>query len=248
MLTNQTSYIGFLLFWRGPENFEYTTIFKQLISTCRTFLDIGANSGYYSILAGKISGNVLIHAFEPASGPYHFLQENIRLNGLSSRVTAHALALSDKKAVLTFSEAKNPKYHFVKHNLGGMGRLTITDDKPEHKTIKVSTVSLDEFCAPFSESYIDLIKMDTEGTENFILEGAKKTIALHKPIIICETLYNKIEKQLEEIMKRHGYNFFHYRAGKLHPASTLQRENDNGIRDCFFVHPDKIHLIKKFIA
>jgi hypothetical protein len=92
------------------------------------------------------------------------------------------------------------------------------------------------------------MKIDTEGSENLILSGAKKILREHKPILICETLFNVIEKELEEIMLGHGYQFYNFYKGRLTQTNRLVRTTDNGVRDCFFVHPDKKHLVEEFIS
>ncbi len=56
--------------------------------------------------------------------------------------------------------------------------------------------------------------MDTEGTENLILEKSDYVLREMKPIIICETLFNTIESELERIMRSYGYEFYgHIPAG-----------------------------------
>ena len=81
---------------------------------------------------------------------------------------------------------------------------------------------------------VDLIKLDTEGTEHLILRGAEELLHRHQPILICETLFNVIEGDLERIMKQYNYRFFNYMDGRLYETDTLIRKADNGVRDCFF--------------
>ena len=249
MATNETSYVTKQLFWKGPGNFEYTPIFKKLIRRCNVFVDIGANTGYYSLLAAKTNPGVVVHAFEPASGPFHFLERNVELNNLRDRVRVHAVALSNRKGEVEFFEIVNPAGTYARHNLSGVGGLKKTHETQEQSVRrKVRAERLDEFRRSLPPGPIDLMKIDTEGTEDLVLEGAASTIREHKPIIICETLFNKIEAKLEAIMKAHGYLFFNHFDGKLHATATLVRASDNGVSDCFFVHPDKVNLIEEFLA
>lgn len=249
MSTNETSYVTKQLFWHGPENFEYTPIFERLVGKCAGFIDIGANTGYYSLLAAKANPNIIVHAFEPASGPYHFLAENIQINQLQHRISAHEIALSNNKGQVEFFEIINPAGTFARYNLSGVGGLKKTHETQEQsirKTVRAET--LDQYAAAAGAGSFDLIKIDTEGTENLVLEGARQIIEDHKPIIICETLFNKIEPQLDTIMKSHGYLFFNHLKGRLHQTASLMRSTDNGVSDCFFVHPEKQHLIQDFIG
>lgn len=249
MATNETSYVTKQLFWKGPENFEYTPIFQQLIRKCRSFVDIGANTGYYSLLAAKTNPTVVVHAFEPASGPLHFLQKNVKINNLEERVFIHPIALSNNSGQVEFFEIINPVETFAKYNLSGVGGLKKTHQTQEQSVLKeVPAKTLDDYSRTMQLPYFDLIKIDTEGTEDLVLEGASAIIEQHKPIIVCETLFNKIEVKLDAIMKKHGYLFFNHLNGKLDVADTLVRTSDNGVTDCFFVHPEKIKFVQDFIA
>jgi len=245
MATNQTSFVTHLLYWKGADRFEYSPVFIDLIKSCRTYLDVGADTGYYSLVAASVNANINVHSFEPSSGPLHYLLKNVSLNHFKKRITVHSIALSYSEGEAIFYEVPNHKYNYLKHNLGGVGSLKRDGLKTP---VTVKTKTLDQFTFQSKVNHIDLIKIDTEGTENFILQGGSKTIDEFKPIIICETLFNKIEVQLEEIMKKHDYLFFNHRDGKLIQVQTIIREKDNGIRDCFFVHPSKLTLIKDFIA
>jgi len=247
MATNETSVVTKLLFWRGPENFEYTPIFNVLVRQCKSFIDIGANTGYYSMLAANANPSIVVHAFEPASGPFYFLEKNVTINHLKDRVFIYPIALSNQKGEVEFFEILNPSDTFAKYNLSGVGGLKKTHATQENsvrRAIRAETLDDLDKLKMFAP---DLIKIDTEGTENLVLEGSGITIDTYKPIIICETLFNKIEDRLEEIMKRHGYLFFNHVNGKLHQTNTLLRSVDNGVSDCFFVHPEKINLIQAFL-
>jgi hypothetical protein len=94
---------------------------------------------------------------------------------------------------------------------------------------------------------IDLIKMDTEGTEVDILESGKSVIERFQPIVICETLFNTIESDLEVYFKALDYEFFNHTETGLIKVSSLKRSKDDGIRNCFFVPKSKTNLISKFV-
>jgi FkbM family methyltransferase len=247
LLTNQTSYVTKLLYWKGADNFEYTSIFQNLSGKIDSFLDIGANTGYYSILAAAVNKKIHVHAFEPAQGPSYYLRKNIEINQFGELINAHAIALSDQESDVEFYEVQNAKYRYLAHNLGGVGSLKKESNSIRTSTI-VKTLPLDRFVEREGIQRIDLLKIDTEGTENLILNGGYQTIEKFKPIIICETLFQRIEKELENIMRSHGYEFYNHLNQKLHRVNTLVRKKDNGVRDCFFVHPEKFHLIQEFVA
>lgn len=77
METNQTNYLTHLVFWYGANAFEYTPIFLKLATKVDSFMDIGANIGYYSLLAALTNPKMKIVSFEPAKGPLHYLRRNV---------------------------------------------------------------------------------------------------------------------------------------------------------------------------
>jgi len=94
---------------------------------------------------------------------------------------------------------------------------------------------------------VDLIKMDTEGTENLILSGASKTLENFRPIVICETIFNTIEAELETIMRAHRYELYNHLPGGLKKVETIKRSSDDGVSNCFFIPSEKVELIREFV-
>ncbi len=243
--TNQTNYITHLIFWNGYLNFEYSKIFVKLIKKLNSFFDVGANIGYYSLLAALENKKINIVSFEPASGPLFYLKENIRINNFKN-IKVESLALSDSNDEITFYESKNIKYKYLKHSLGGTSSTRKNEKLLNFVVNKVQTMTLDNYVKKNYVKKIDLIKLDTEGTENIILSKSVNILKEMKPIIICETLFNKIELELELIMKSYGYQFYNHIGNGLEKVDSIVRQKDNGIKNCFFVHPEKYHLIKEF--
>lgn len=245
--TNQTSYLTQLVFWNGYQNFEYTGIFLQLIKKVSCFYDIGANIGYYSLLAAAQNPNIKVYGFEPALGPLHFLKENVKLNAFQN-INVMDVALSDKEqGVLEFYEVQNKKYKYLKHNLAGEGNAGSKTSGRNFVKNTVKTTTLDAFWKQAEMKGPDLIKIDTEGTEHYILQNGSRVLSEQQPIVICETLFNTIEAELEEIMLGHGYGLYDHVPGGLLQVPSIVRKRDNGVSNCFFVHPSKKHLIEPFL-
>ncbi|MBN8705612.1 MAG: FkbM family methyltransferase [Bacteroidetes bacterium] len=244
--TNQTNYLTYLIFWDGYTNFEYTTIFQSLIKKVNVFYDIGANIGYYSLLAEFENPSIKVVSFEPAIGPLFYLNENVLINNFKN-IKTEGLALSHTSGEIEFFEIKNHKYSYLKHNLGGEGNAGSKVTGRNFKSVMVKTLTLDEYVVLNDEVQIDLIKMDTEGTEDLILEHAETVLRIMKPIIICETIFNKIETKLEAILLQYGYEFYNHNEYGLFKVPSIIRDQDNGISNCFFVHPSKKSLIEEYI-
>lgn len=245
--TNQTSYLTQLLFWNGYKKFEYSSIFETLSKNIDSFLDIGSNIGYYSLLAVKSNPEIKAYAFEPAMGPKYFLKQNIEINNFNSKIEAVDIALSNTKGIIDFYEVGNLKYKYLTHNLAGEGNAGTKKTSRNFIKTSVETNTLDNFINLQTITKVDLIKMDTEGTEVDILKHGLETIKQFEPIIICETLFNTIETELETFFKPLNYEFYNHVENGLAKVESITRKEDNGIRNCFFVPKSKLHLIEQFI-
>jgi FkbM family methyltransferase len=248
IMTNQTNYLTYLIFWHGGfHRFEYTDIFIRLIKKVTAFYDIGANIGYYSLLAAMENEKIRIVGFEPATGPLFYFKENVRINSFNN-IKVESIALSHKEGEIEFYEIKNKKYRYLEHNLGGESNTGSKTTGRNFVLNRVKTSTLDNYVSITGERNLDLIKMDTEGTENLILENSDFVLREMKPIVICETLFNTIEPELERIMRTYGYEFYCHIPAGLKKQQTIVRKEDDGISNCFFVHPDKYHLIEEFVV
>lgn len=244
--TNQTNYLTQLIYWEGYENFEYTSIFLKLIQSVEGFYDVGANIGYYSLLAAMENPSIRVTSFEPAKGPLKFLQKNVAINGFK-QITVEPIALSQKEGKIKFYEVKSRKYPYLKYNLAGTGSEEALNKGESFEINEVLSTTMDKY---FEENPgpLQLVKMDTEGTEHMILAASEKILAEVKPIFICETLFHTNEVELEDIFRKHGYEFYNHHPTGLQKTTSIKRTIDDGVRNCFFVHPSKFHMIKEFVV
>ena len=182
---------------------ETTAMFKRLLKQDMTFLDIGANMGYYTLLSGKIVGNKgRVIAFEPTSNGFERLETNVSLNKFKS-VEIEKLGLSNK----------NKK---IKANLRSSWKISGLVE-PEKETIDM--MKLDNYLAIRKIGRVDFIKIDVDGYEYEVLKGAKKTLETYKPILYLEMGHyeNKIPqytlKEVIDFVKELEYSF-HYEDGR----------------------------------
>ncbi|PHS68080.1 MAG: hypothetical protein COB12_02360 [Flavobacterium sp.] len=246
--TNQTSYLTKVLFWKGYKYFEYSEIFEDLSKSINCFLDIGANIGYYSLIASKTNRNIKIFAFEPAKGPKHYLNKNIELNNFQNNIKPVDIALSNKEGIIDFYEVESKKYKNLKYNLSGEHNAGTKTKSRNFVKKQVKTTTLSNFIKHNKIENIDIIKIDTEGTEVDILKSGKNEIKQYQPIIICETLFNTTENELDDFFSSLGYVFYNHTDKGLVEVDTIKRTEDNEVRNCFFVPKNKIKLINKYIA
>ena len=125
-------------------------------------MDIGANIGMVSLDWATRLPHVRVHAYEPHPGTFAMLAENVAANHLSERVTCHQQAVGREIGMLTFHTANESVLTTASKDRAGdaTGELT------------ASTMSLDEVVERCEED-LSLVKIDTEGVEADILEGAR---------------------------------------------------------------------------
>jgi len=141
-------------------------------------LDIGSNIGLVSIYALSSINNVKVYAFEPGIHQSGLFDMTIKENNLSDRVILNKCALSYKSGIERFAVHQNK-------DASGDGFFD-TGRAGEAQYIDVQTMTIDEWWHSSNFPKIDFIKMDTEGSEFWILKGAEKLISKCKPVILME--------------------------------------------------------------
>ncbi|EAJ5474951.1 FkbM family methyltransferase [Campylobacter jejuni] len=158
------------------------------ITRKRVVVDIGANVGNHSLfLASK---GIEVIAFEANPKLCEIIKENIKINNFEDKITLFNYGLSNKREKANFTKEKPSNY-------GGM-----TLKCQSKGTIQCDT--LDSFTI---QEKIDLIKIDVEGMELAVLQGAEQTILRNKPFIFLESnevvsFYN-IKRFLEKLQYVH---------------------------------------------
>ncbi len=166
--------IGTHLMMGGVWEPNYAQAFCNLLKPGDVVLDVGANHGFYSLIAAqRIAPGGHVYAFEPSTNFYELIRASVSVNGLGNVVSVANLALGDAEGELTL--AYDPY-------LSGGGHLEIGEAAGEagdgartlvRETVKV--VTLDDYLG--SElAKVDVIKMDIEGAEGLALKGMAKIV------------------------------------------------------------------------
>ncbi|MDR1741412.1 MAG: FkbM family methyltransferase [Synergistaceae bacterium] len=142
-------------------------------------LDVGANTGSFSLLPCVVPGLSVV-AFEPQRRCWEILNSNIRLNGIEKSVRALRLALSDRSGS---TQIKTPR-DALASGLATLGEKPLRFSDWVVEDVPVST--LDAEVDGLALERVDLIKIDTEGHELFVLRGAKETLRRFRPLVVAE--------------------------------------------------------------
>jgi FkbM family methyltransferase len=164
-----------------PETFKF--VMKQ-IKNCKVFVDVGANIGGYAIRAAKYCK---VYAIEPLPRNYKILKINEKLNNV--KINSFNIAAGNKNGKV--------KLYYTPGNWG------ISSIKYEQKAfIEVEMKPLDKI---INEESIDLIKIDVEGAEDLVLEGARNCLRRTKMLIIeyhKHSIFN-----VYKILKEEGFSY-----------------------------------------
>ena len=172
----------------GTYEREQTRLFEEHVRPGDTVLDVGAHVGYYTVLSAVLAGKAgAVWAFEPNPNNAHFLRRHAEINRLTSvRVTEAAVSDANGTARFDFGGGS------------GTGRLA------EGGAVEVRTVRLDDFCADHGISP-SAIKIDVEGAERAVLEGARATMAAHRPVIFLSTHGAEVHRACLDFLEEAGY-------------------------------------------
>lgn len=211
---------------------EDSDMIGALLTKCSVFFDIGANMGWYSIIAGLANPECDIHGFEPIPRTFEYFLKNIELNNLKN-VNAHNIGLSDKVGQFEF--------FFYEEGSGNSSAVNVSNRSDVIKyNCNVSTLDL------FTEqngTSVDFIKCDVEGAELLVFEGGRQTIARDKPIVFSEILrkwstkFDYDANQILEFFKERNYSVFYVDGNGLKPISRI--EEDTIQTNFFFLHNEK---------
>lgn len=174
------------LFWHGLDGFEPETCktLQFFFERASTFVDVGANCGYYTVLSALWNPILNVIAFEPVPSIFECLKNNVQLNQLVDRVICENLALSSHSGTASLFL---PQGEGLDTETTGTLAAESWQAKIGSPRIAVRTIRFDEYAAQHSNR-IELIKIDVEDFEADVLEGMRETIARDRPFIVCEIL------------------------------------------------------------
>jgi len=161
-----------------PEDYEPQALdaLKRTIAPGSVVLDVGANVGISAMMMARWCGaKGHIYAFEPSPTPKKLLAEHLRLNGLADRVTICDFALSDAEGTATFYAS----------GISGKSALSDVNIGQRAEAVKVPVTTIDAYCQA-KKIRPSLIKIDVEGFEFNVLNGARNTLKEARPSILVE--------------------------------------------------------------
>ena len=209
-----------------------TSFFRKALSPGDVFIDVGANVGYYTLLAASHVGREgRVISFEPEEENMLLLKENVRINAYST-VTAQQVALSDTPGeLLLYLNPFNEGGHSLKafehyHDSGEVwSSLTVRRKFPGKKLEKrVPVTTLDRYLSQNKlEGKVGYIKIDVEHLELQVLSGMAGELTRNKKLmIVCEVNFSPDE--IRAFLGRYGFMPYQLLSGgNIRPLESQER-------------------------
>lgn len=159
------------LMMHGTREEDKTALMRRELTAGMTHLDLGANIGYYAVMAGRLVGPTgRVFCLEPDPRNIELLRRNVTLNGLDARVEVVPAAASDIPGTATMYQAAASNLN----TLVAPGARVSAAATPE-RAMTVDTVTLDDFMASRG-GRLNFLRMDIEGYEVDALRGGMRTL------------------------------------------------------------------------
>jgi FkbM family methyltransferase len=176
-------------FVRGTYEPETCRAFERFVRPGHVVFDIGGHVGYFTVLSSQLTGSTgRVFTFEPLPTNLQYLRRHIQLNDCTN-VSVMELCIGDQSGTAYFDDSHGT----------GVGHLSSSGK------LQVRVRSLDEMIAADELPIPDVVKIDVEGAEMLVLEGAKSVLGAHHPVLILSTHSAELDRLCRERLARHGY-------------------------------------------
>jgi FkbM family methyltransferase len=179
--------------------------FQSVLRPGATVVDVGANVGFFALAVLSLIPESTIHMFEPSPLPRSHLMGSISRNGMEARARLNHYALFSEPGEMDFFVhgercAAYDGFRDTRYAWVGTPR-----------SIKVPVTTLDIYAAQVGLKHLDLLKIDAEGAELFVLKGAEHTLRALRPLVLFEVgdqnlaPYRLNPGDLYQFFEEHGY-------------------------------------------
>ena len=175
--------------WLGSYELQIRAAIESAVAPGSTFFDVGANTGYYTLLTSELvgaSGRVV--AFEPLPANLAYLKRHLKLN-LAGNVSVLPVAVSDREGTTRFGENPSP----------AMGRREAEGAR------EVPAATLDGLVSSGRIPRPDCLRIDVKGAESEVLAGGQRLFAEHRPTLFLSTYGHDLRERCRRRLAAWGY-------------------------------------------
>jgi FkbM family methyltransferase len=204
-------------YWQGlHDDVSSIAFLSDALPADGVYFDVGANVGVYlSTLYAKKGPGLRMVAFEPIPSTIAVLQQTLRLNGAPARVEPIALSRGEGELRLTAYP-------------DGLNNFWIKEANDAHPSISVRTRSLDAWLSEHTNLVPDAIKLDVEGHELEVLEGASQLLSRKRPALMMEchgAAWDELgvsRSRIGELLADSGYRNLRFSNGQAVDFASLR--------------------------
>ncbi len=191
-----------------------TALFKKIVKPGDVILDLGANIGYFTLLAAKLAGaKGRVYAFEPEPNNFKYLRKNLDMNDYKN-VLAYQKAVSAKNGKTRLFICPYDSGHHTINQSGGIEKY-----RPGYsgkiKEIEIDVVALDDFIKEKIKR-INVIKVDVEGAEVLAFEGMRNILKQNRDIkifleffpLLINEMGNSPEAFVRQLQEEYEFSIF----------------------------------------
>jgi FkbM family methyltransferase len=183
LLNIQDKYIGRPLLLKGSYEQRISERFAKYLKPDSCVIDIGANIGYYSLLAASQCPHGQVFSFEPDKQNFQMLKTSIAYNGFEEIIQVYNLAVSDSNKTIMIADPGNTDNSGARFTSTNEDLLKSLLSDSNSYLEKVEAVQLDTF---LKINKVDIVKIDIEGHEPYAIEGMLNILRRDKPVIFTE--------------------------------------------------------------
>jgi len=192
----EPSLVGWTTFERGVWEPEQTEMILSMLRPGATVLNVGANTGYYALLAAeKVGRQGHVYAFEIQPAILAILRRNVALNGFDDVVTVIPSGCFSAPGEAMIESDGDPVQARIALQTGDGIRVPLT--------------TIDLFVAGAELRCVDIILIDTEGADFEVLKGSEHLLERDHPTVIAEVhllnVFGGSDRELITFMERFGY-------------------------------------------
>lgn len=224
------------IFWNGlEEGWEKVSmdIWKKLSKEANCILDIGANTGIYSLVAASINPNAEVFAFEPVQRTASIFKTNLELNP-TLKIDLFEMAVSNNSGTATFYDLPTSSQYSASLNEDMLATYS------NRITYDVTVVKLDDF-EELKNKKIDLIKLDVEMHEPEAIEGMIEIIKSNEPTFLIEILTPEIGEKVALLLKSIDYCCFSI--DEYNPPKYLTEITQSDFHNLLLIKKEKLNLL-----
>lgn len=191
------------IFWSGLKNGwekESIGLWLKLCERSEYILDLGANTGVFSLIAKAVNPASKVYAFEPVQRVFKKLNQNVAVNSYDVVCVDKAVSNYNGKAVIYDTNTE--------HILSVTVNFNYLDPSVKVQEVEIETITLNTFVKGKNIPRVDLMKIDVETHEPEVLEGFSDYLDRFRPAMLIEILNNEIGEKVEKLVSGMNYLYF----------------------------------------